>query len=101
MKKMLWSEISCLFTLLILFGNDEFKYERAGQIILLGVALEASSKTSVSSLIRAPFIILLLFGAVFEIMHLNHSMKTRVGVKQHEHIQKLISERNYKRVFSV
>jgi hypothetical protein len=98
---MLWSEIAALFTLLILCGSDEFKYERAAQIILLGISLEVSSKTSLSSIIRAPFIVLLLIGAIFEIMQLNYSIKKKVGVKQHEHIQKLLTERNYKRIFSV
>ena len=93
----LWSEIAAFFTLLILFGNDEFKYERAGQVILLGVALQVSSKTSISPLIRAPFIILLLFGAIFEIMQFNYKIKNKVAQQQWEHIQKLISENNLKR----
>jgi len=89
---MLWSEIAAVFTLLLLLGNDEFKYERAAQLILLGIALQVSSKTSASPLLRAPLIIILLFGCVFEIMQFNYRLKHKVAVKQMEQIQELITQ---------
>ena len=89
---MLYSEIAAVFTLLILLGNDEFKYERASQTILLGIALQVSSKTAASPILRAPLIIILLFGTVFELMQINYKLKHKVAKKQMEQIQDLITQ---------
>jgi hypothetical protein len=83
--------------MLVLFGSDEFKYERAAQIILLGIALEVSSD-SAYALVRAPFIFLLLFGAVFEILYLIHQKKHKVAFQAWTHIERQRMQKNYERI---
>lgn len=96
---MLWSEVASFLTLLVLIGRGEFKYERASQIILLGIALEVSSK-SAYTFVRAPFMFLLLFGAVFEVLYLIHRQKHKVAFQKWNHIERQRTQMNYEKILS-
>ena len=87
---MYWSEGAFFLSCLTVIGSNEFNFERAAQLALLGIAIDTSSEHKfLYQIFRIPFIFFLLFAACFELLHLLHKRKSKSMENTWFHIERL------------
>lgn len=61
----------------MLLSNNPFPVERAAQLAIFGLALQASQPLWIYPFLQAPFVIFVGTGVVFELLHLLHKRRTK------------------------
>lgn len=70
------------------------QWERAAQLLVMGVTLDSVKNHFLESLLFSPFLLFVVLGVYFEILHYLHRRNTASARATWNHIQKIKGERD-------
>jgi hypothetical protein len=86
---MFWSDAAWILVFLTLIGNNPFPLERAAQIAVFGLMIDASKGHWLHGAIKAPLLWFVICGLIFEVLHLLHQRKTKAMRNTWLHLERL------------
>lgn len=86
---MSWLDTAWGLVVLTLLGNNPFPIERAAQIAVFGLLLEATKYHWLHQAVKAPLLWFVICGLLFELLHILHQRKTKAMRNTWVHLERL------------
>ena len=91
---MLWSDLGVLLAGLTILGRGPYAWERAAQLGVLGLCMDATRRTWLHGLMLGPAVWCVAVAAAFELARLHHARRYATQVQTWEHIQRLRAQQD-------